>query len=283
MSNNCVIVRYGEIGTKGENRSYFEKLLIHNIKDCLRKNDVSFESIDRPRGRIIVYSNETEKAAKSIKKVFGVTSLSCAVSTKSDLETLKSASLLLAQEAGLDQSKSFRISVNRLDKELPMTSNELNIELGGFVQEKTNARVQLKGPDVDVGLDLISDQAFIFSERIQGLGGIPVGSSAGVLCYIKKKPDLLICILLMKRGCLLQIACPRELDISLARKFSYGFSLTTKIMGLREFYKEPVLAIATADTLSTYKNRKTKALWLTPLIAYDQKQIEHQLEMFKRS
>ena len=101
--HDTVLVRYGEISLKGDNRNFFERKLVENIKKRLDEGKVKFSNIARPRGRIII---ETAQKCSCLKKVFGITSFSYAVSTNPEIEDIKKAALPLIKK--LSKSKSFR-------------------------------------------------------------------------------------------------------------------------------------------------------------------------------
>ena len=121
---SSVLIRYGEIGIKGLNRGYFEKKLINNIRDCLDKNSIKYNSITRYSGRIIISAQDK---CLCLKNVFGISSFSPAVKVDLNLEKIKKTSL------GLYEKGSFRISSKRLNKKFNLTSEELNRLLGGYI------------------------------------------------------------------------------------------------------------------------------------------------------
>src|SRR3989344_7362486 len=138
---NSVIVRYGEIGTKGKNRGYFEKRLIRNIKDCLSKNNIKFSKIQRYSGRIIIFTSDK---CLPLKYVFGITSFSPAIKAELDLEKIKNIALKLYEKG------TFRISAKRLNQKFNYSSEQLNKEIGNFIRETKKAKVNLNNPESNI-------------------------------------------------------------------------------------------------------------------------------------
>src|SRR3989344_3556302 len=184
---NSVIVRYGEIGTKGKNRGYFEKRLIRNIKDCLSKNNIKFSKIQRYSGRIIIFTSDK---CLPLKYVFGITSFSPAIKAELDLEKIKNIALKLYEKG------TFRISAKRLNQKFNYSSEQLNIEIMNY--------------------------AYLFNIRYEALGGLPVHSEGLVTLILDSEKSLLAGILMLKRGCSLEIIKEKDIDHKILEKYSYG-------------------------------------------------------------
>ena len=195
---DCTIVRYGEIALKGGNRSVFEKQLKDNLKAMLEKDGVKFNGIKKISGRIVIDSNDA-RAAQTAARVFGVTSSSPAVKIKNDLNEMKEKAL---EEFNKKKPSSFRITANRLEKASKETSQELNNLIGQFVKDKTGCKVDLKNPELDIGFDLTKEIAYMFTDRIEGFGGLPVGASGKIVCLLSGGIDSPVAAwLMLKRGC----------------------------------------------------------------------------------
>jgi len=209
---NSVLVRYGEIGIKGLNRTYFEKKLINNIRDCLNKNKISYRDVKRYGGRIII---ETDNKCLALKKVFGISSFSPAIKTELDLDKIKDTALNLYTKG------TFRISTQRLNKNFYLTSNELNKLLGEHIIKNKKVKVDLEKPDCEIGLEIM-DKAYLFTERYSGPGGLPISSQGLVTLILEGKRSLLAGILMMKRGCSLELIKKRSLSHKILENYSYG-------------------------------------------------------------
>ena len=209
---NSVIIRYGEIGTKGKNRSYFEKRLIKNIKDCLIKNNINFNKIQRYSGRIIIFTNNK---CLLLKYVFGITSFSPAIKVELDLEKIKEIALRLYKKG------TFRISAKRLNKKFNYSSEQLNKDIGELIRKVKKAKVNLNNPESNIGIEIM-DYAYLFNTRYEALGGLPVNSEGLVTLILDSENALLAGILMMKRGCSLEIIKEKEINHKILEKYSYG-------------------------------------------------------------
>ena len=259
-----VIVRYSEIGLKGSNRIVFEKKLIDNIKNCLKKNKIKYEKIERLRGRIIIF---TEQKLDCLKYVFGISSFSSALVVKPEIKEVKKTVSKLAENK---KFKSFRVSAQRLNKNFSLTSPEIERTIGSFVCEKLNKKVSLKNFDLEIGIEILN-KAYVFIERINGLNGLPVGIEGKVVSLIENKNSLLASLLIMKRGCLVIPVSMKKTDISLIKKYAYGFEpeliIIKNIKEIDKIAKEHnAKAVVISQTLENFKELKLKTMVFRPLI-----------------
>ena len=201
MNYDLLIVRYGEIGTKGQNRGFFEKRLADNVKDCLEKNKTPYSKIIWPKGRLLIEGVDAPKAAKTLRRVFGIVSTSPALVTGTDLESLNKAADSLAENAKLGPKKTFKIEARRNDKTTPLNSIQMNHLVGEHVLEKFKCRVDVHEPDLTIYIETLQGKALLFTEKVPGFGGLPLGIEGAVECTAATKGDALACWMLMKRGC----------------------------------------------------------------------------------
>jgi len=207
MVKQVILVRYGEISLKGKNRHLFEERLISNIRRCLDANLILFFSIKRPRGRIIVYlDNNKEYKVKDFaffKYIFGIISYNLAFISSMEQELINK-SVLREAKGYLSDDRSFRVSVHRSDKSFSKTSIELEKDLGSMIVEETGAKVDLKGFDFNVAVELVAGKALVFVEPhdgFRGPGGLPVGITGKVIVLVEDEDSLRAAVSMMKRGC----------------------------------------------------------------------------------
>lgn len=249
--HDVFIIRYGEIALKGRNRVQFEEMLVKNIKLCLKYNKIAFSHVIRAWGRIIVYSNED---CRCLSKVYGIVSVSPAVETEIDIGKIK-------EEALKHYTKgSFRVSSQRMEKTLG-TSLEMNKDIGAYIVEKTNAKVSLKNPDVDIGVEIVNRKAYILNERINGAGGIPAGITGIVAVLVEDRNAIKAARLMMKRGCNVVFINKANIPSEDLEKEMNGLRL--KITKSVPKYAE---AVVVSDTLSSFKQRDYNVPVLRPLI-----------------
>lgn len=246
----AIIVRYGEIGLKGENRYFFEKKLVENLKECLRRNSIKFEKVLRLRGRILI---ECHSKCECLKNVFGIVSFSSCIEEPLDVEKIKKAAL------GLYTQGSFKISTKRVEKVF-MDSHRLNEIVGEHIVNKKKAPVDLEKPDVEIGIELFNGKAYLFNEKVKGAGGLPIGTEGKVAVLMEKNYEK-AALLMMKRGCKVIFVGKGKVNEEIS-KYSYGMAVKSE----KRVPKE-ALAVVVPDTLETLKERKKiKKEILRPLI-----------------
>ncbi|MDN5351930.1 MAG: tRNA uracil 4-sulfurtransferase [Clostridiales bacterium] len=173
-----ILIRYGEIALKGKNIGVFQKKLVKNIKKALV--DVPNIHVLDHHGRVYVEHDheDYEKIVERVTKVFGIVSISPAHRTENKVEAICTAALeeakRLIHEEGI---RTFKIETRRANKGFPMTSPEISRHVGGYVNQKLDElSVDVHTPDAVIHIE-IRNSAYIFSKRIQAIGGMPYGSA----------------------------------------------------------------------------------------------------------
>jgi len=196
-----ILLRYGEVALKGGNRGRFIKRLRYNIRDCLKKHGLGGE-VRSSRGRIMVETDDVDAAVEGIRKVFGLVSLSPVAEVPSSMDIIKEEALRLAREMDLNEAVTFRVSARRADKTFPLTSPEIGKEVGAYIIEKTDARVDLHEPQVTIGIEIRREGSYIYGKIIPAPGGLPLGIEGRVVALISGGIDSPVAAwMMMKRGC----------------------------------------------------------------------------------
>ena len=197
---DSVLIRYHEIALKKGNRRYFTELLKRNVLAAIR--DFGPKDIRSLPARILVSFKDHPASADLIERinsVFGVANFSLVERVDRDLDALRSHILLALNGHSFE---SFRIETQRGDKTFPLSSPEINRQLGAAVQEKSGARVDLEHPEFTVTVEILPHDAFFGFTKIAGAGGLPVGSSGRVAALISGGIDSPVAAYrLMQRGC----------------------------------------------------------------------------------
>lgn len=202
---NWVIVRLsGEIGVKGVwTRLDYERRLRRNMKNFLKNRQVPYQKIKRERCRFYVKTQDAEETACELAKVFGVSSTSPALETTSKLEDIVVDTARLA-DGLLHEGNRFAVRCRRVGKH-PYSSMDVCREIGKQVLLRFGERdvtVDLEHPNVTLYIEVRGNHAFLYSEKVHGVGGFPLGSQAKVLCLLSGGVDSSVaCWLAMKRGC----------------------------------------------------------------------------------
>lgn len=200
-----VLVRYGELALKGGNRKPFERVLMRNIRKVVEP--ISPVRIDRSVGRITLWPERRGgRVAARAADVFGVKSVSPAWGAESDAEAIAALGRTLLLDA-LDERAgaepvSFRVRVKRADKRFPMRAMELERFLGErVVPGPGRVRVQLRDPELTLGVEIRDGRSYVFLKRLPGPGGLPVGTLGRGLCLLSGGIDSPVAAWMgMKRG-----------------------------------------------------------------------------------
>lgn len=199
---DSILVRYGELALKDSNRGLFERQLQSNLET--RLVDLPTGSVERFQGGMRIPVNDNtpaETIIDHIGTVPGVAWFAPGISTERNPETIGSA-VLRQLDASNVTAETFAVRTQRSDKSLERNSMDFDREIGGIVNANTDMDVDLDNPDVTISVQILFTEAFVFFNRYEGLGGLPVGSSGQVLSLLSGGIDSPVSsIQIMKRGC----------------------------------------------------------------------------------
>ena len=180
---DCVVVRYGELGTKGRSvRRRMEERLRSNVAAALEDRDVP-GTVERTDGRLVVHTTAPAAAADAAAALPGVVSASPAREVAPEAERIYGALVELA-EARDGSFDTYAVRASRARDDYPFTSPELEREGGAAVGRAVDAGVDLDDPDVTFEADVRPDTAYVFDERREGPGGLPVGTQAPLVALV---------------------------------------------------------------------------------------------------
>ena len=197
---NSIVVHYKELALKGRNRPWFIQHLIRNLKVALA--GLHIPAFRSAMGRIeIELGADTpwEDVHARLSRVFGVANFSRANRGPHEFGPLASAIL---DGLGDRDVPSFRVSATRADKRLPLTSPQVEREVGGFIKEAKGWHVNLERPALTVHIEMLPDGAFYFFDKEPGAGGLPTGTGGRVACLLSGGIDSPVAAYrMMRRGC----------------------------------------------------------------------------------
>ena len=195
-----VIVKTHELALKGKNRPWFMRKLTENLRRATEG-----AGVDRVwHGQLMIgltLENEScwEQVKERVRECFGVAKFFLAYEFPQDLDMIREA---LRQRLPDRDFRTFRIATNRADKRFSMTSPQVNVELGRFVEDITGAKVDLSNPDLTIFLDIQSRGILLYFDETPAHGGLPVGSSGRVAVMLSGGIDSPVAAWhMMKRGC----------------------------------------------------------------------------------
>lgn len=201
MKYTEIMVRYGELSTKGKNRKTFIMQLAQNVKRALADFPALKIHADRDRMHILLNGEDSEEVIPKLSKVFGIQNFSPSIRIEKEMPAIHAMVQEVVREV-YTPGKTFKITAKRSDHSFELDSNGLNQELGGAVIEAIpEIQVQMKKPDINLRIEIRKDAAYLSYETIRGAGGLPVGTSGRGMLMLSGGIDSPVAgYLAMKRG-----------------------------------------------------------------------------------
>ncbi|MET3682653.1 thiamine biosynthesis protein ThiI [Alkalibacillus flavidus] len=199
MNYDHILIRYGELALKGKNQKFFIRTLHANLQQAL--SDYKGLSIKGQRDHMYILLNgeDPHPIIERCRDIFGIQSFSLAMKVDLDEESIKASTLAALQK---EEGQTFKVVCKRPNKDFPKSSQEVNRVLGGHLLRHTDDwEVDVHQPDVEIRVEIRHDAAYITSGKIQGKGGLPVGSTGRSLLLMSGGIDSPVAgYLTMKRG-----------------------------------------------------------------------------------
>ena len=201
MKYTEIMVRYGELSTKGKNRKTFIMQLAQNVKRALADFPALKIHADRDRMHILLNGEDSEEVIPKLSKVFGIQNFSPSIRIEKEMPAIRAMVQEVVREV-YTPGKTFKITAKRSDHSFELDSNGLNQELGGAVIAAIpEIQVQMKKPDINLRIEIRKDAAYLSYETIRGAGGLPVGTSGRGMLMLSGGIDSPVAgYLAMKRG-----------------------------------------------------------------------------------
>ncbi|MCA9725570.1 MAG: tRNA 4-thiouridine(8) synthase ThiI, partial [Kurthia sp.] len=197
-----ILIRYGEISTKGKNRKQFISRLRENLRFVFQ--DVTDLRIRSEHDRMYLRSSHEHEMAillERLPRVFGIQSFSPVAECKTDLEEMKALAVKIVE--GIDyKGKTFKVNVRRAYKKFELDTYELNRDLAGHVLTTLpGMTVQMKNPEIELVVEVRENGTYMMVEKIPGATGLPVGSNGKALLLLSGGIDSPVAAyFIMKRG-----------------------------------------------------------------------------------
>lgn len=197
-----ILVRFGELSTKGKNKKEFISRLLQNMRKSLE--DYPNLTYQKTHDRIYIHLNDSpqEEVMTRVSKVFGISSASFAYKVESNLEMIQEKALELAKETN---AKTFKVVAHRQDKNFQPNSDGINRAVAKVILQNTLMRVDVHHPDLLLSVEVSREFTYLMSEKVIGAGGYPTGVAGKGLVLLSGGIDSPVCsYLAMKRGVFLE-------------------------------------------------------------------------------
>jgi len=193
-----ILIKYGELTTKGDNRSLFINKIYDHLKILLANYDVD---IIKNRVRMFIDPKECDvlEIADIIKNVFGIHSIVIAYKVKTNIETIENSVIDIAKNL---EFSTFKVETDRANKSFPISSMDFSRRIGGVILKNlSNKKVDVHNPEYLLKIEIRDDYTYIYSKEIRALGGYPVGVAGKGLLMLSGGIDSPVAgYMAMKRG-----------------------------------------------------------------------------------
>ena len=242
-----IMIKYAELNTKKDNIGMFLKALKQNITEKI--GDKATVLFDKGRMFIKASDEHFDEVLLKVQKVFGIHEIMIGYETNStDIEVIEEALLLVTRDLSFT---SFKVETKRSDKNYPLTSLEISKHLGGVIlKSRDRIVVDVHHPEVTINVEIRKDHAYIYVDKIKGLGGYPVGTLGKGLLMLSGGIDSPVAgFLAMKRGVKLEaiyFESPPHTSVEAKNKVAtlasilseYGRSIKVHVIHFTEIQEE---------------------------------------------
>ena len=194
-----ILIRFGELTTKGNNKKDFIRKLAENMKRALS----GFEGLtfERTRDHIYVHlhGNDPDKIEPVLKKVFGIRSFSKALKTENDIDKICDAALLMMK----DKTGTFKVITKRANKKFEIHSEDVNRMVASKLLKAygPGLHVDVHTPDYPLIVEIRENNTYLMCQTTLGAQGYPVGVAGKGMLMLSGGIDSPVAgYLAMKRG-----------------------------------------------------------------------------------
>lgn len=198
MTYDHIMIRFGELSTKGKNKKDFIRCLAKNIKNALNEFDELEYLVQYDHIYIRLNGHEPKEILDILEDVSGIQGMSLVLKTDEDIENLKKVCLEMVKA---EEGKTFKVHAKRANKKYPIISDQINREIAKVILQNTNLTVDVHNPDILVSVEIRDEGAFVFTHTYKGAGGYPLGIGGKVMHMLSGGIDSPVAAyLIMKRG-----------------------------------------------------------------------------------
>ncbi len=275
------LLRYGEIGTKSPSvRNNFESILIQNIERMFLNSDKEIFIETKGWGRIFGYTEKED--SKLFSRIFGLVSYSPAKEISSDLSEIKNESKSFAN----GKTGTFAVRARRTGDQ-NYSSMDVEEKVGSVIlKENPELEVDLDDPDNTLFIEVRNNKAYLFTEKNEGPGGLPLSSQGKAAAFVQDKKDFMAAWLMMKRGVRCYIYYTEENEwVDKLKKWDPNlktFKIEKRGSLFTEDLPENLDGIVLGETLEDISELNTEELIFRPLIGFSKSMIDEKMKMIDR-
>lgn len=169
--DGLILIKYGELTTKKDNRRLFINTLHDNINKKLKTLE---HNIIKEYSRMYIEynKNDEDKIINILKNIFGIHAFSVALKTNTVVDEIKDKVYTSLKDKDF---KTFKVETKRRDKTFEIKSMDFNNLIGGFILKNIKGiKVDVRNPEVLINIEINKDVTYIYLNEIKGLGGYPV-------------------------------------------------------------------------------------------------------------
>ncbi len=266
-----ILFHFGELSLKGKNRSTFERKMAQNIKRVI-KPVLKPNGFYREHGRMTADVEEvTDELLDLLALLPGIRNFSVVHECEPDLSAIQKAAKAAVLEDFGDNvaGRPFRVTSRRSNKGFPITSPELNFEVGGYLKTKLELAVNLDAPEIDVRVEVGAKSVYIYTRKIQGIGGLPVGTSGkGVVLFSGGIDSPVAAYTMMKRG--MEVVLVHLYNSTINRDFAkikdlaaqlsrYQGRVKLYMIDLEEFQRHAIAHVPSEYRMIIYKRQMIRS------------------------
>lgn len=188
-----IMIKYGELTTKKDNRKEFIKILTQNIERLIKED---YEII-KDNSRMYIKCNNALNISKKLQKIFGIHGISIVHKVNNNYDDVLKKSLEIMDKS----KKTFKVTTKRSDKSFNISSMEYSKHLGGLILKNSDYKVDVHDPDIVLNVEIRKEGTYIYTDELKGIGGYPVGVQGKGLLMLSGGIDSPVAgYLAMKRG-----------------------------------------------------------------------------------
>lgn len=262
-----ILIHFGELSLKGKNRSHFERKMANNLKKLLRP-----AGVQRQHGRMLLdMEHVDEQTIELLKLIPGIRNFALVRVADTELESMQQvARQVVIDTFGEDVAGiPFRVEARRGDKNFPMKSMEINFEVGGYLKTQLDLAVNLSNPQITVYVEVTQKGAYIYTNKINGIGGLPVGSSGkGVVLFSGGIDSPVAAYTMIKRG--MEVTLVHLFNSTINRDFAkirdlarqlsrYQGSVKLVMIDLEEFQRHAIASVPPKYRMIIYKRQMIRS------------------------